>query len=99
MMDEVMEIEKEKRIEGNYKEKGGREIENIRVSMEKGMRVLDDQVGGIGGCKLEKGEKGNVEKVEVVEMMNEMGFEKGIDMERIRQEGLFKKDLSKDKEE
>jgi isopropylmalate/homocitrate/citramalate synthase len=54
-------------LAGHYHDTNGRALENIEVSLRKGVRVFDAAVGGLGGCPYAPGAQGNVatEKVRV----------------------------------
>jgi hydroxymethylglutaryl-CoA lyase len=97
MLDAVLAIAPAHSLAGHYHDTGGRALDNIRVSLEKGLRVFDASVGGLGGCPFAPGAKGNVDTVSVVEMLHEMGFETGLDLDKLRSAALFAQALRQDK--
>ena len=55
-------------------------LANIFAAIESGVRRFDSSVGGLGGCPFAPGAKGNVATEDVVMMVEQMGFETGVDM-------------------
>ncbi len=78
MLDTVLTAVPADKLAGHYHDTKGRALENIEVSLEKGLRTFDSAVGGLGGCPYAPGAKGNVATEAVVGLMNEKGFETGI---------------------
>jgi hydroxymethylglutaryl-CoA lyase len=79
MLDAVLDAVPADRLAGHYHDTRGRALENIEISLERGLRVFDAAVGGLGGCPYAPGAKGNVATGAVVERLRELGFETGID--------------------
>ncbi|KAI8899535.1 hydroxymethylglutaryl-CoA lyase-like protein [Globomyces pollinis-pini] len=65
----------------------GQAIGNIVVSLQKGIRVVDSSVAGLGGCPYAKGASGNVATEDVVYLLHGMGYETGVDLEAIVKTG------------
>ncbi|KAJ3000079.1 hypothetical protein HDV02_000727 [Globomyces sp. JEL0801] len=65
----------------------GQAIGNIVVSLQKGIRVVDSSVAGLGGCPYAKGASGNVSTEDVVYLLHGMGYETGVDLEAIVKTG------------
>lgn len=64
----------------------------IRVAYEKGVRVFDAATGGFGGCPVLRHEpgapkKGNLDTRKLVRVLEELGAETGIDINRLAQVG------------
>jgi hydroxymethylglutaryl-CoA lyase len=51
--------------------------------MDKGLRVFDAAVGGLGGCPFAPGAPGNVDTGAVAARMAKLGVETGLDMGRL----------------
>ena len=60
MLDAVLAIAPPERLAGHYHDTNGRALESVAVSMEKGLRVFDSAIGGLGGCPYAPGAKGNL---------------------------------------
>jgi len=61
----------------------GTGLANILTAMELGITEFDASVGGLGGCPYAPGATGNVATEEVVHMLEDMGIETGIDLDRL----------------
>lgn len=57
---------------------------NLQAGLESGIRKFDSSVGGIGGCPFIPGASGNVATDKAVELAERMGFNTGIDLEKLR---------------
>ncbi|PVB61527.1 hydroxymethylglutaryl-CoA lyase [Labrenzia sp. 011] len=93
MLDAVLDAVPAERLAGHYHDTRGRALENITVSLEKGLRTFDSAVGGLGGCPYAPGAKGNVATEAVLDLMADKGFETGIDRDAVRQVAAFAKSL------
>ena len=67
----------------------GQSLVNILVSLEHGIRTIDSSVAGLGGCPYAKGASGNVATEDVVYMLNGLGVETGIDLDKLVDAGEF----------
>ncbi|MEJ5083930.1 hydroxymethylglutaryl-CoA lyase [Brucella pseudogrignonensis] len=97
MLDAVLNVAPAHSLAGHYHDTNGRALDNIQISLERGLRVFDASVGGLGGCPFAPGAKGNVDTVAVVEMLQRLGFETGLDIEKLRSAALFAQALRQDK--
>ncbi len=79
MLDAVLAHADASRLAGHYHDTGGRALDNIGVSLERGLRTFDAAVGGLGGCPYAPGAKGNVATGAVVDYVEHRGFSTGID--------------------
>ncbi len=67
----------------------GQALANIHAVMQCGVAVVDSSIAGLGGCPYAKGATGNVATEDVVYMLNGMGIETGVDMDRLLEAGRF----------
>lgn len=65
----------------------GQALANIYACLEAGVRVIDSSVAGLGGCPYAKGASGNVATEDVVYMLNGLGLDTGIDLDRLAAAG------------
>lgn len=65
----------------------GMALANIVVGLELGVRHFDASVGGLGGCPYAPGAAGNVATEDLVYMLDGMGIQTGIDLERLVEAG------------
>ncbi|MEQ8655485.1 MAG: hydroxymethylglutaryl-CoA lyase [Kiloniellales bacterium] len=89
MLDAVLAVVPAGRLAGHYHDTRNRALENIAVSLEKGLRTFDAAVGGLGGCPYAPGAKGNVDTRSVARMLTDHGFDTGLDLERLGQVADF----------
>jgi hydroxymethylglutaryl-CoA lyase len=67
----------------------GQALANIHAVMQCGISVLDSSVAGLGGCPYAKGATGNVATEDVVYMLQGMGIDSGVDMDKLLEAGQF----------
>jgi hydroxymethylglutaryl-CoA lyase len=65
----------------------GTALANVLVGLEMGIRSFDSSVGGLGGCPYAPGAAGNVATEDLVYMLQGMGIDTGIDLERLVEAG------------
>lgn len=61
----------------------GQALVNTVVGLEKGVRIFDSSVGGLGGCPYSKGATGNVSTEDLVHLLHSLGVETGIDLSKL----------------
>jgi hydroxymethylglutaryl-CoA lyase len=66
-------------LAGHYHDTAGRALENIEVSLARGLRVFDAAVGGLGGCPYAPGAAGNVATEAVHARLTELGYQTGLE--------------------
>jgi hydroxymethylglutaryl-CoA lyase len=71
------------RLAGHYHDTYGQALANIYASLEMGVASFDSSVAGLGGCPYAKGASGNVATEDVVYMLNGLGIETGIDLDKV----------------
>ncbi len=58
-------------------------VANVYAAVESGVRRFDASIGGLGGCPFAPGASGNVATEDVVMMLEQMGLDTGIDLDRL----------------
>src|SRR5687767_5194269 len=71
------------RLAGHYHDTYGQALANIYASLETGVGTFDDSVAGLGGCPYAAGASGNVATEDVIYMLNGLGMETGVDLDRL----------------
>jgi hydroxymethylglutaryl-CoA lyase len=61
----------------------GTALANIVVALQHGVRTIDCAVGGLGGCPYAPGASGNVATEDVVYMLQGMGVNTGVDLDKL----------------
>lgn len=64
---------------------------NTLIAIECGVNKIQSTLGGLGGCPFAPGASGNLSTEDIVYMLNEMGFETGIDTQRIIEAAKYEK--------
>ncbi|MFT5584200.1 MAG: hydroxymethylglutaryl-CoA lyase [Cognaticolwellia sp.] len=70
----------------------GTALANILAGLEAGVRQFDTSVAGLGGCPYAPGASGNAASEDLIYMLHEMGYETGIDLDRLADVGIFVED-------
>ena len=96
MLDAVLAQVPAQKLAGHYHDTKGLALANIEVSLEKGLRVFDAAVGGLGGCPYAPGAKGNVATEAVAALLADRGFETGLDKDRLADAAAFARTLRKE---
>jgi len=76
-------------VSGHFHDTYGQALSNIYACLEMGISRFDASVSGLGGCPYAKGATGNVATEDVVFLLNGLGIETGIDIERLVDAGAF----------
>ncbi|AZF48438.1 hydroxymethylglutaryl-CoA lyase [Pseudomonas sp. R2-7-07] len=71
------------KLAGHFHDTYGQAIANIYASLLEGIQVFDSSIAGLGGCPYAKGASGNVATEDVVYLLNGLGIDTGIDLERL----------------
>src|SRR5215211_951905 len=61
----------------------GQGLANVVAALDAGVRSFESSFGELGGCPVPKGATGNIASEDLVPMLHEMGYETGIDLERL----------------
>ncbi|WP_407729057.1 hydroxymethylglutaryl-CoA lyase [Pseudomonas helleri] len=77
------------KLAGHFHDTYGQAMVNIYASLLEGINVFDSSVAGLGGCPYAKGASGNVATEDVLYMLNGMGIETGIDMDKLLLAGQY----------
>jgi len=83
------------KLAGHYHDTYGQALANIYASMEMGVATFDASVSGLGGCPYAKGASGNVATEDVVYLMEGLGIETGIDLDKLVDTGAWISDFLK----
>jgi len=67
----------------------GQALANILATLDAGIAVIDSSVAGLGGCPYAKGASGNVATEDVLYMLNGLGIETDVDLDRVAATGMW----------
>ncbi|WP_299927442.1 hydroxymethylglutaryl-CoA lyase [uncultured Pelagimonas sp.] len=79
MLDVVLNELPADKLAGHFHDTSGKALANIEVALDKGLRVFDGAVGGLGGCPYAPGAAGNVATEAVHDRVTQLGYETGLD--------------------
>ena len=77
------------KIGGHYHDTYGQALANIYASLEVGLKIFDSSVAGLGGCPYARGATGNVATEDVIYMLDGLGIDTGVDLEKLFRAGEF----------
>ncbi|MBN9789410.1 hydroxymethylglutaryl-CoA lyase [Pseudonocardia sp. TMWB2A] len=60
-------------------------LANALAGLEEGITTLDSSLGGLGGCPFAPGASGNIVTEDLVFMLEAMGYDTGIDLDKLLQ--------------
>ncbi|HEY1986914.1 MAG TPA: hydroxymethylglutaryl-CoA lyase [Terracidiphilus sp.] len=77
------------RLAGHFHDTYGQALANIYAALMTGVHVFDASVSGLGGCPYAPGAAGNVATEDLLYMLNGMGIETGVDLDKLIAAGSF----------
>lgn len=80
MLQAVLQEMPAERLAGHFHDTAGRALANIDAALERGLRIFDAAVGGLGGCPYAPGAAGNVATESVAAHLARRGLETGLDI-------------------
>lgn len=69
-------------------------LANVYAALEAGIHKFDAAIGGLGGCPFAPGASGNVATEDVVMMVEQMGFDTGVDLDALMRASELAGDLT-----
>ena len=87
MLDAVARRVPADQIAVHFHDTYGQALANILASLQFGISVVDSSVAGLGGCPYAPGAAGNAATEDVVYMLNGMGIETGVDLDKLAAAG------------
>ena len=76
-------------VSGHFHDTYGQALANIYACLEIGIQTFDASIAGLGGCPYAKGATGNVATEDVLFMLNGLGIETGIDIDKLVDAAAF----------
>ena len=61
----------------------GQGLANVLAALDAGVRSFESSFGELGGCPVPKGATGNIASEDLISMLHEMGYDTGVDLERL----------------
>ncbi len=76
-------------VSGHFHDTYGQALANIYACLEMGVHTFDASVAGLGGCPYAKGATGNVGTEDVLFMLDGLGIETGVDIDKLIDAAAF----------
>ena len=80
-------------LAGHFHDTYGQALANVYAALEMGVSTFDCAVAGLGGCPYAKGATGNVATEDVVYLLQGMGIDTGIDLDKLIDAGKYISDF------
>ena len=77
------------RLAAHFHDTYGQALANIHAALNFGVRTFDASVSGLGGCPYAPGALGNVATEDLLYLLNGMGFETGVDLQKLIAVGTY----------
>ncbi|MGK2926935.1 MAG: hydroxymethylglutaryl-CoA lyase [Lysobacterales bacterium] len=90
----LVEAHGAQRLGGHFHDTRAMGLANVYAALESGIRKFDASIAGLGGCPFAPGASGNVATEDVVMLLEQMGFDTGIDLARLMQAAELAKELT-----
>ncbi|NKF22146.1 hydroxymethylglutaryl-CoA lyase [Solimonas marina] len=89
MIEAVLKVVPIGKLAGHYHDTYAQALGNVYASLQMGMSVFDSSVAGLGGCPYADGASGNVASEDLVYLLQGLGIETGVDLDRLATVGSF----------
>jgi hydroxymethylglutaryl-CoA lyase len=89
MIDAVAARIPPERLAVHFHDTYGQAVANILAALGKGIAVVDSSVAGLGGCPFAPGAAGNVASEDVLYLLDGLGIETGVKLDRLAAAGRF----------
>ncbi|MCK9488060.1 MAG: hydroxymethylglutaryl-CoA lyase [Xanthomonadales bacterium] len=87
MLDAVAQAVPMSALAVHFHDTYGQALANILACLERGVRVIDSSVAGLGGCPYARGATGNVASEDVAYLLHGLGMDTGVDLEALAEVG------------
>lgn len=76
-------------LAGHFHDTYGQALVNVYAALDCGLRTFDAAVAGLGGCPYAAGASGNLATEDLVYMLQGMGLQTGVDLDRLVDAGAY----------
>ena len=80
-------------INMHFHDTRGTALANVLISLELGIDYFDSSIGGMGGSPFASGATGNVATEDLVHMVEDMGIDTGVDLDKLLEVGRMTQDF------
>lgn len=89
MLEAVVDVIPIENLAVHFHDTYGQALTNILASLQMGIRTVDTSIAGLGGCPYAKGASGNVATEDVVYMLNGLGVNTNVNLQKLLLAGDF----------
>jgi hydroxymethylglutaryl-CoA lyase len=89
VLTEVLKEVEVGRLAVHFHDTRGTALANVLTSLEMGVSTVDTSSAGLGGCPYAPGAAGNLATEDLLYMLDGMGIETGVEMQKVREASLF----------
>jgi hydroxymethylglutaryl-CoA lyase len=86
---ELVKVFTTERLAAHFHDTRGTGLANVAAALQEGIRTFDSSIGGLGGCPYAPGAAGNISTEDLVYMLHGMGYETGVDLEKLTEAGAY----------
>lgn len=94
MIEAVSDVVPVDHLAGHFHDTAGMALDNVKASLQLGVRTFDSAIGGLGGCPYAPGAKGNVSTSVLLNMLIGEGLITGVDRAAIAAAESFITEIS-----
>ena len=94
LMDRLVGTHGAKQLSCHFHDPRALGLANVFAALESGIRKFDASIGGLGGCPFAPGASGNVATEDVVMMLQQMGYDTGIDLPKLIEASTLAQELT-----
>jgi hydroxymethylglutaryl-CoA lyase len=77
------EVQLDAQLTAHFHNTRGQGLANVVAALDSGVRSFESSFGELGGCPVPKGATGNIATEDLVSMLHEMGYETGVDLDKL----------------
>ncbi|MBV1774147.1 hydroxymethylglutaryl-CoA lyase [Burkholderiaceae bacterium DAT-1] len=77
------------KLAAHFHDTWGMATANLYAVLDMGVATIDSSAAGLGGCPYAKGASGNVATEDVVYLLNGLGIESGVNLDKLAEAGRF----------
>lgn len=89
MLEATLSLIPAEKLAGHYHDTNGQALNSVQVSLDKGLRIFDSSLGGLGGCPYADGATGNLASEKLYHYLKAKGFETDLDHDALQIASTF----------
>ena len=89
LIDRVAEVVPLDALGIHFHDTYGQALANTLACLDRGVRMVDSSVSGLGGCPYAPGAAGNLATEDLLYMLDGLGMETGVDLDAVAEAGAF----------